>query len=139
MEQQPLFCDNIYEALSHDCRAIAAHAGNAKAWAKEVGHMLWPEKEADEAGRLLHNCLNAERPEKLDPQQVMIVIAKAREAGSYNTLHHICDQTLFTKPAPITPEDEGAKLQKEFIQAAKSLKSIMDRAERVGLSLREVG
>lgn len=139
MDQQVLWHDDIYGALKTDCQAIAAQCGNIKGWPKEVGHMLWPHKSPDDAGKYLSNCLDSNRNEKLDPEQVLTLINWAREAGSYNAIQHTCDQTLFTHPSPITPEDEGAKLQKEFIQAAKSLEKIMQRAERVGLSLREVG
>lgn len=53
MNQQPLFCEDIFEALRVDVMALGG--------AKKVGCLLWPELSADKAGEMLNNCLNRTR------------------------------------------------------------------------------
>lgn len=121
------FMEDVYEALKADCRAIGAAMGNPKGWAKEVGHCLWPQKSPDDAGKLLANCLDHHRVEKLDPEQVIWIISKAREAGAYVSMHYICDATSFTKPEPITPDDQLSQLMREFNDATKRMDVISRR------------
>ena len=44
----------------------------------QVGRLLWPEKSQESAQRTLLDCLNDERPAKLSPEQVMLVLRLAR-------------------------------------------------------------
>ena len=128
MEQTPLFFEDVYEAIKTDVMAL----GGAKA----VGLILWPEKK-EKAGDYLNTCLNRARPEKLDPEQVELIIKLAKEAGSYATRYFQCDNTGFTRPTPIEPEDERAKLERDFIEAVKHLDGIKKQLEKN--TLRAVG
>jgi hypothetical protein len=45
---------------------------------KQVGHTLWPDKTVDNAGRLLSDCLNAGRAEKLEPAQALLIESSSK-------------------------------------------------------------
>lgn len=128
MGQQSLFYEDIFEALRTDVMALGG--------SKRVGAMLWPEKTVDKAAELLSNCLNRDRAEKLDLEQTLLIKRAAKEVGSYATLFFECDDAGFTRPHPIEPEDEAAKLQREFIEAAKGMERLAGRIERLQPALR---
>lgn len=123
MNQQALFHEDVYEALRVDVSAIGG--------AKRVGSMLWPEKTADKAGEHLNNCLNTARPEKLDPEQVILIKREAKKVGSFAAVFFECGEVGLSHPTPIEPEDEHAILQREFITATKHMDTIMKRFERL--------
>ena len=131
MTQEPLFVEDIYEAL----RAI----GNVLGGSKKVGLMLWPDKTADKAGELWANCLNRTRPEKLDPEQVLFILKLGREHNCHVGMHFICQETDY-KYEPIDPEDEKTKVQREYIQCTKHLMKLGERIEKLeGKQLKAVG
>lgn len=121
MTQQPLFCEDIYEAL----RTI----GQAYGGPKRVGALLWPELPIAQAAQRWNDCLNRTRPEKLDPEQVLAVLKIGRQIGCHAGTHFIAEQCGY-RFEPIEPEDERAALQREYIQAVKTLESITKRQER---------
>lgn len=123
MTQQTLWHEDVYDALTTDIRALQ---GN-----KVVGSSLWPEKSPDKAGEHLANCLNRSRAEKLDAEQIVYIISKAREVSSFATMYFIADAANFTHPEPLEPEDQIAKLQREYIEAAKDMKRIAKGLERL--------
>jgi len=126
--QPPLFVESVNEAL----RAAVAAIGGAKA----VGPLLWPHKPVDEAARALLDALNPERPHKLDPEQTLFLLRKAREAGFHVAMEFIAAEAGYTKPSPIEPLDELAQLQRDFIAAVKTQQQLVQKIERVSSPLR---
>jgi len=105
MTQQPLFCEDIYEAL----RTI----GQAYGGSKKIGGYLWPDKPIEKASELWANCLNRTRPEKLDPEQVLAVLKIGRQIGCHTGAHYISEQCGYRFEA-VEPEDERAALMRQF-------------------------
>lgn len=101
--------DTIYDALRNAIDAI----GGPKA----VGVRMRPEKTQADARTWLLNCLNADRSERFDPEQVMWLLRESRQAGYHDAMHFIADDTGYSHPLPITREAETEKLQREFIDA----------------------
>ena len=130
MHQESLIIEDIYDGLRADIQAIGG--------SKRVGVLLWPEMAADKAGERLLNCLNRTRPEKLDPEQVLLVIREARKVLSRATITFICDDASYTKPEPLEPETEAAQLMREFNESKKALESIAKRLERLSIPVRAV-
>lgn len=122
-QQQSLWHEDIYEALGTDIQALG---GN-----KVVGPMLWSQMPPDKAGERLSSCLNRTRAEKLDPEQVLLIMRKAREVGSFATMWFSAQACNFEKPEPVDPESELAKRQREFIEASKSLQHMLADIERL--------
>lgn len=131
-EQTPLWVDDIYEALKHCCIAIAVNEeGNGRAWAKVVGHKIWPQKSPDEAGRLLIHCIDQSRNEKLDPDQVVLILRWAREVNCHVAMHFIANECMYHTPTPVTPEEQIDSLQRDYIDAVNKL-------ERITMQMRKI-
>lgn len=125
MNQESLFYESLYDALKEVVRV----AGGAK----HVGSLLWPSKTADAAGRLLLDCLNEDRPAKLSPEDVLFLLRLGRERSCHAAMNYLTRESGYSDPAPIEPEDERARLQREFIEAQKAMSRLADRMEQVGL------
>lgn len=122
MTQQPLFCEDIYEAL----RTIGQMYGGAK----KMGALLWHELPPAQAAQRWNDCLNKTRPEKLDPEQVIAVLKIGRQIGCHAGVHFIAEQCGY-RFEPIEPEDERAALQREFIKAKDFMANIVTKLERL--------
>lgn len=125
MSQEPLFYESLYEALKE---IVRMHGGN-----KPVGGLLWPQKTPEAARNLLSNCLDGSRPEKLDPEQVMLLLKMGREKNCHAAMNYIARETGYADPLPIEPDNERARLQREFIEAQKAMQALAGRMERAGL------
>lgn len=103
---------------------------------KQVAPLLWPTKTPDAAQRLLLDCLNEDRPAHLTPDQVIFILFLARNRGIHIGLQAICGHLGYADPVPIEPKDEAAQLQREYIEAVRSMAAIAARMERVMPSVR---
>lgn len=97
---------------------------------KQVGPLLWPEKTPESAQRLLLDCLNDDRPSKLSPEQVLLVLRLARAKGYHDGMNFIAADLGYGTPVPIEPRDEVAELQRQFIESVRLQRSLVDRIER---------
>ena len=120
--QIPLFYDT-YEDAIRDC--VMALGGF-----KKVGAMLWPAMPADDAGRKLAHCLNAEKREKLDLGELALIRKAARQAGVHVLAAYEMREAGYCDPQPLSVEDEAAQLHREFIAAVKGLEAIQQRIAR---------
>jgi hypothetical protein len=118
-----------YETLNDALIECVKAAGGSKA----VASILWPEKPLNDAQRLLLACLNTERSEKLCPNQTLLLLKLAKDAGSHIGINFICNSLNYSLPTPIEPEDEKAQLMREFIQAQKAMSQLADKLTHVGL------
>lgn len=123
MEQQPLFFEDVLAALKHVVQSIGRP--------KDVGSAIFPQKDPEAAGRLLSDCLNEHRSNRLDPEQLIMLLRMGREVGCHSGIEFICQSAGYTIPSPIEPEDERAALQREFISSVKHLDRL---AERLGVN-----
>lgn len=123
--QSTLFTEDINDALKDAVRALGEM--------KEVGRKLRPELTSDAAGAWLKDCLNPLRRERLDPEQVVWLIREARAIGCHSIMNYLADEGGYTRPAPLSPQDEAAELQREFIQAVGHVESLTRRLERINL------
>lgn len=131
-EQQELFYETIYDALS----AVVVSLGGAQ----KVGTCLWPHKSVSDASILLRHCLNPDRAEKFDPEQLVWLLAKGREIGCHVAMAHITDVTGYHRPRPRTPEEELSELEREYINAVGVLDKVTKRMAKLNFpKLREAG
>lgn len=98
---------------------------------KQVGPALWPEKAPDAAQRTLLDALNNDRPAKLSPEQAMLIFRLARAKGCHIGMQFMAADLGYTMPTPVEPKDEMAELQRQFIEAQKSMQDMLTRMERV--------
>ena len=105
---------------------------------KTVGAALRPELSAENAGKWVSNCLNAEHPQKFDPEQVLFILREGRKAQAHAAINYLLREAGYADAQPIEPEDEKAALQRQFIEGMKSLEQMMARLNRTETTLRQV-
>ena len=114
--------DDPHEAL----RVLIMRLGGVK----RVAHRLWPDKPMEHAAILLNNCLNHDRPEKLDLNQLDWLIGEGRKAGC-----HIVMQCFGLRHGyhidPIEPEEEMRRVQLEILDGIKALEKKLVSFERL--------
>lgn len=127
MTQPALFHESIHDALREAVQAL----GGIKA----VGARMRPEMSPDHAGRWLADCLSSERREKLSPDQVQWISREARRVGCHAVANWQMRDAGYADPQPIEPEDEKARLRREYIDAARAMARMADRIEALEAGL----
>lgn len=130
MEQEHLFFDGPLDALQHLMRVLGGP--------KKVGYALRQGKSPDDAGRWLSNALDGDRRETLHLEDLIQLLRMGREAGCHVGLQELCRAVGYGEPQPVEPENEIAKLQREYIAATKSMEQLARRMERITVPVREV-
>lgn len=121
MDQQRLFHDTLEDALEDVVHALGGP--------KRVAGELWPSKEPRAAAILLRHCLNPDRAEKFALDELMWMLKAASAVDCHVATHFIARQCGYREPEKLNPEDEKARLQREFIAAQRELQSL---AARIG-------
>lgn len=115
--------DNITDALIESVKA----AGGSKA----VAPILWPEKDPLAAQRQLLDCLNEDRPQQLNPGQVVLVMRLARERGCHAGMEFLAAALSYAAPQPVEPKDEADELRRQYIEVARSMAKMAKMAEKI--------
>lgn len=118
-----LYFDDDLEAL----RATVQELGGYKA----VGGRLWPDKPSDKAGRLLADCCNSGRSERLTPSQLLFVMRMAREAGVHALAEHFMTNAGYARPIPVSPADEEAAAMRRVEDLLGTAGQLVERLERL--------
>lgn len=100
---------------------------------KKVGVMLRPELEekATAAAQWLRDCLNPEKPERLNPDQVFLLLRLARAEGYHAAKHWMDAELGYEQGRPLKPQDEAADLTRHCADLARDLRTSIDRLERL--------
>lgn len=114
--QMPLIVEDLATALADVARAMGG--------LKKAGALLRPELPADQAGRWLSDCLDADRREKLSLEQFLLLLVEGRRVGCHVAMGFLCEQAGYAPPQPVDPADEAAELQRQFIAAVADLKRL---------------
>lgn len=119
--------DTLNDALIACIKAVGG--------SKQVGPLLWPEKAPDAAQRLLLDCLNEDRPAKLSPEQVLLILRMARAKGFHGGMNFIAGELGYGTPVPMEPRDEVADLMRAFNDSVAQQASLADRIEKAASRL----
>lgn len=119
MQQERLFHDSLEDALEDVIHALGGP--------KRVAGELWPSREPRHAAILLRHCLNPERAEKLALDELMWMLKAAAEKDCHVAAHFIARACGYREPEKLNPEDEKARLQREFIAAQQELSRLAAR------------
>lgn len=122
-----LFYDDVNDAL----RTVIQSLGGSKA----VGMRIWPEKAPDAAGRLLSDCLNNAKPEKLSPDQVLALLRWGHDIGCHAGMQYLAQECGY-EIRPITPDAERDRLADAILTGARTLERALKQAERINSTLR---
>lgn len=116
----------FYESVEDALKAAVAALGGAK----QVGPLLWPDKSADAAARLLLDCLNVERSYKLEYSQIVMIFRAAREAGEHAPFAWFANEIGY-EVKPIVRAHEIDRLTTVVEHAASTLASALQSLERL--------
>lgn len=116
------FFESINDALN---AAITALGGF-----KKVGPKLRPELSEDTAAQWLRDCLNAGRREKLSPEQFLLILRMAHDAGFHASMNFVAFTTGYRANA-VDPETQESQLQEKFIEAVQGLTLIQQQLARM--------
>lgn len=117
----------IHETIADAALEVIHAAGGFKL----VGLRLFPELAPDHAGNKLRACLDDERREKFSPQQIVLLLRIGREANCAALINYIARAAGYADPQPVEPDDEIARLQREFVAATQSLHHMASRIEAI--------
>lgn len=115
-----------YESLNQALIECVKVAGGSKV----VGHKLWPEKAVDAAQRHLLACLNEDKPERLSPEHLLMVLRLARDRGCTAGIDFMLRELSCAPSQMIEPRDEVAELQRAFIESVNLQAKLAERMER---------
>lgn len=82
---------------------------------KKVGPTLWPEKTIEEATQQLRHCLNRGRREKLNSDQIFLLLRMGKAVNFHGAKHYIDRATEYEATPPVNPADKQDELRREFI------------------------
>lgn len=117
----------IHETITDAIReAINACGGN-----KQVGATLFPDLPVDQAAGRIRDCLNSDNRHRFMPEQIVLIARLARAAGNHAVMNYLAEELGYLKPAPVEPENQLAVLQREFVEATKSLHHMASRIEAI--------
>jgi hypothetical protein len=114
--QTGLFHESLEDALAE----IVSSCGGRKSFAAS----MWESKSARDAHNKLDACLNRERAEKFDLDELLYILRAGRAAGCHSAMAFIARECGYADPTPLEPEDERAKLQREFSQSVEHLRRL---------------
>lgn len=117
---------------------VLIDAVKALGGSKRVAHQLWPEKTIDAAQRHLLACLNEDKPERLSPDHLMLLLRLARDAGHHGAFAYFCALLGYAEPQPINPKDELTELLRDYMAQKKQDEVKAERIERAIASLSQL-
>lgn len=98
---------------------------------KQVGPMLWPEKDPVDSASLLRACLNHNRAERLTPDQVVLLARLARKRGCHAYMRWLANNLSYAEPAPVEPRDEADDLRRQVLEMGRTLQATLARLDRI--------
>jgi hypothetical protein len=123
--QQPFeeFFEDINDALREAIRQLG---GN-----KVVGSRLRPELPVNQAEGWLRDCLNDARREKLSPEQVLLIMLWASEAGYHGVMNYVASYARYEMPRPVSAEQQEVDLQTRILEGIERQNKMLEQLQRV--------
>jgi hypothetical protein len=125
MQQLKLIHDSFLDALGEVVRALGG--------IKVVGPRMRETKSREAAITWLKDCLNTDRREKFDLEDVQWLLREGRKIGCDTGLHFLCEDAGYTPAQPIEPQDEAAELQRMFIESVRTQQKTLERLGQLGV------
>lgn len=116
----------FFESPEEAVRAAIQALGGAK----KVGVMLWPDKSVDNAARLLLDCVNSSRAEKLELTQIMLVFSMAKDVGCHAPFAWFCAEVGYDAK-PINKTEEVDRLTSMIESTSKILAESLAKLESI--------
>lgn len=122
--QQALWHDSFEDALLDVVYAIGGP--------KEVASSLWPALSPLDAARKLQHCLAPDRRERLAPNEVVWILRAGAAAGCHVAMSYLTRECGYDTPRRVSPDDQRAELQRQFVEGVGQLEAIRRSLERLG-------
>ena len=106
-----------HESITDALREVIQAAGGAKV----VGAKMFPDMTIDHAAGRVRDCLNHDRRERFTPEQVLMLLRLGHQVGCHAAMVFMARDAGYSDPQPVEPEDEVARLQREYVEATKAL------------------
>lgn len=119
--EMPFFEDEL-DALK---AAVQALGGS-----KKVGQMLWQDRGVDAASRLLLDCLNPSRNEKLSLSQTMLILRAAKDVGCHTPFQWIAGEIGYDAN-PVSRAEEADRMLTVIEQSTKQLQAALRAMENL--------
>jgi hypothetical protein len=120
-ESLPYPAASIYDALAEAVKALGGP--------KKVGYLLWSDmREKLATDRVIH-CLTPQRAEKFSPQEVDELGRRAALVGCHAVMRYFGDRWSYDV-RPVSPRDEMAELQRQFIASVETVRRISEKIEQ---------
>lgn len=123
--QPRLVCENSDDMLDSLVKAL----GGPKA----VGGKLWPTKDAESAGHRVRDCINPNRREHFEPDEIFALLKLAREVEFHSAFEWVGDFVGY-EVKPIEPEDAKAALMRAYIDSTAKIAELSRKLEKLGLA-----
>ncbi len=120
--QDELFHEDWRDALKHLVKALGGF--------DTAGAELFPKKTRKSAGSWLSDCLNEERPAKLDLEDIQALLLMGRAIGCHIGIQFLCDATNYTTPTTIEPKDTLAEVERQMDQHVSGIAKLLKQYER---------
>lgn len=100
---------------------------------KKVGVLLRPElaSKPQAASQWLRDCLNHDKPERMNPDQVFMLLRAARVADYHAAKHWMDVELGYEQGRPLSPQDEAVSLTQRSQELVRELRTITERLERL--------
>lgn len=116
----------IFDCPEDALRACVQALGGAK----KVGPMLWPDKTVENAARLLLDCLNGDRPEKLGYSQQIFIFRESKRIGFHAGFAWWAAEVEYDIH-PISPEEKRDRLADAIETASRALEMAVKEAHQM--------
>lgn len=124
--QDPLFHEDWRDALRHAVKAMGGF--------EAVGFELWPSKTRKAAGIWLSDCLNPERPAKLDIEEIAQIHTMARAAGIHCAANQFCAEAGYEDPVIRAGKTKHQELAEKYARHASEMVRLADELAAINRS-----
>lgn len=122
--------ETIEEAIADEIKALGGP--------KQVAGVFYADKTPEQGAALIRPWCLPNRPEEPSPSQLLLLIEMAKAKQGYSEIARFIEQRLSCRIQWLDPEDEQARLHREFVNAVDRLESIQKRMERNDTRLKAV-
>ena len=116
----------FFESVNDALRATVLALGGYK----KVGAMLRPELPLAQAEAWVRHCLDGQRREKFSPEQVLLLLRRAREAGFLSAMDFVAADTGY-RATPVDAQAQINSLEEQIANGLESLNARMASLERL--------
>lgn len=117
----------FHESLNDALRAVVQAMGGAK----KVGVAMRPELAMEPAARWVLDCLNPDRRERFDPEQVLWLLREGRKANCHAAMAYLAAECGYAEPVPIDPKVQEDRLLDDLRSSALTLRVALEKIERL--------